>query len=277
MNDEEFLTFMKQSLPQYVVQCFLYAGYDTARVVAQMDTDSGPTNSIDEIESFILKNFPTEKSCYHMSLSSKSYVFTPGHRTRILNFIEDVKKSLFLGKRTKQQPEFICNRKMKSAHCGINKTSSYECSEPSYDLKAITEGVRDRIIKWMRKQTTKDLQELKEHKHYKVNVCLHESECPTVDVLCLVCDTKLRLGQKMDEHSKCIHLISNWTSHIIKCLAKKKSKQENKKQVAISGFFGTKSKDAGFQSTVAEKSTDSCKKEDFQQAPSVQVNQEGQL
>ena len=51
MNDEKFLIFMKQSLPQYVVQCFLYTGYDTARVVAQMNTDSGPANSIDQIES----------------------------------------------------------------------------------------------------------------------------------------------------------------------------------------------------------------------------------
>ena len=34
---------MKQSLPQYVVQCFLYAGYNTARVVTQMNTDNGPS------------------------------------------------------------------------------------------------------------------------------------------------------------------------------------------------------------------------------------------
>ena len=42
---------------------------------------------------------------------------------------------------------------MKSAHCGIDKTSSYEYCEPSYDLKAFMEGVRDRNINWMRKQT----------------------------------------------------------------------------------------------------------------------------
>ena len=277
MNDEEFLAFMKQSLPQYVVQCFLYSGYDTARVVAQMNTDNGPTNSIDQIEAFILQNFPSEESCYHMSLPSKFYVFTPGHRTRILNFIEDVKQSLLLyrpGKHAKQQPTSTCNKKLKTVHCGIDKDSFSECSHHSYDLKEASESVRDRIIKWMRKQT-KDLQELKEHQHYKVNVRLQQSGYLTVDVLCLLCDSTLRLGQKKDEHGKCMHLISNWTNHIVKCLEKKKSKQQHGKQVAISSFFGTKPKDCKL--VVEETSVESFTKEDFQQAPPVQVNQEGQL
>ena len=163
MNDDKFLAFMKQSLPQYVVQCFLYSGYDTARVVGQMNTDAGPANNIDQIEAFILQNFPSEESCYHMSLPSKSYVFTPGHRTRILNFTEDVKQSLLLdrvGKRGKQQSVPICDKKVK---VDIDKTSSSEYIDHSNDLKAISENVRDQIIKWMRKQT-KELQELKEHK-----------------------------------------------------------------------------------------------------------------
>ena len=56
MDDEEFVTFMKLSLPVYVVQCFMHFGYDTACVVAQMNTEKGPNNSIDEIEAFILQN-----------------------------------------------------------------------------------------------------------------------------------------------------------------------------------------------------------------------------
>ena len=57
---------------------------------------------------------------------------------------------------------------------------------------------------------------------------------------------------------------------------KEKSKQGHKKQVAISGFF-TKPKDTDGQLAVATTSTESFTKKDFQQAPSVQVNQEGQF
>ena len=60
MDDEEFVAYMRESLPKYVVQCFLYSGYDTAQVVAQMTTERGPTNTIDEIEAFILQNFPLD-------------------------------------------------------------------------------------------------------------------------------------------------------------------------------------------------------------------------
>ena len=37
-----------------------------------MNTDAGPANSINQIEELILQNFPSEESCYHMSLPSKS-------------------------------------------------------------------------------------------------------------------------------------------------------------------------------------------------------------
>ena len=227
-----------------------------------MNTDAGPANSIDQIEAFILQNFPSEESCYHMSLPSKSYVFTPGHRTRILNFIEDVKQSLLLdrvGKRGKQQSVPICDKKVK---VDIDKTSSSEYIDHSNDLKAISENVRDRIIKWMRKQT-KELQELKEHKHYKVNVRLQQSGFPNVDVLCILCDSVMRLGQKKDEHGKSMHLISNWTNHVVKCLEKKKSKQQHGKQVPISGFFNTKSKGTNSKLAVEENSMKSSTKEDF--------------
>ena len=47
MDDEKFMTLMKSTLPQYVVQRFLFSGFDTPRVVASMITD-GPGNSIDQ-------------------------------------------------------------------------------------------------------------------------------------------------------------------------------------------------------------------------------------
>jgi len=52
MDDEEF-NFMKLSLQDYVVQCFTHSEYDTARVVAQVNIEKGPNNSIDEIGALI--------------------------------------------------------------------------------------------------------------------------------------------------------------------------------------------------------------------------------
>ena len=57
MDDDEFMTLMKKSLPGYAVQCFMYSGYDTARVVAQMNTEEGSNNTINKMEAFILQNF----------------------------------------------------------------------------------------------------------------------------------------------------------------------------------------------------------------------------
>ena len=56
MEDTEFLTLMEQSIPEYAMNCFINAGYDTPNVVAQMKT-VGNCNSLDEIESFILKHY----------------------------------------------------------------------------------------------------------------------------------------------------------------------------------------------------------------------------
>ena len=84
------MTLMKSTLPQYVVQCFLFSGFDTPEVVARMTTD-GPGNSIEQMEQYILKEYPDEQSCYHMSIIKHSHVFTPGHKIRISDFIKDVK------------------------------------------------------------------------------------------------------------------------------------------------------------------------------------------
>ena len=90
MDEEEFMNLLKASLPPYIVQCFIMSGYDSARVVAQMTTN-GPDNSINQMEKFILKEYSDDPSCYHMSKTKSTYVFAPGHRIKIADFINDVK------------------------------------------------------------------------------------------------------------------------------------------------------------------------------------------
>ena len=61
---------VKKSLPDYAIECFMYSGYNTAWVVAQMNTKEGSNNTINKIEAFILQNFPLDEpvECHQMSL-----------------------------------------------------------------------------------------------------------------------------------------------------------------------------------------------------------------
>lgn len=99
--DKELLTSMEKSLPMYAVKCFVYAGYDNIPAITQM-TAEGPQNSLDQIEEFILKYYPSDKSCYpptivgsHNEATSTSttpkFAFLPGHRILLGKFINDIK------------------------------------------------------------------------------------------------------------------------------------------------------------------------------------------
>ena len=50
---KEAVTLMHKNLPEYVVNSFITAGYDTLEVIAELKTDEEPGNSLDEIESYI--------------------------------------------------------------------------------------------------------------------------------------------------------------------------------------------------------------------------------
>ena len=60
MKDEEEITYesrkqvaikiMRTNLPEYVVNCFVAAGFDTLEVIADMDTSGEPGNSLQLIE-----------------------------------------------------------------------------------------------------------------------------------------------------------------------------------------------------------------------------------
>jgi len=73
-----------------------------------------------------------------------------------------------------------------------------------YDLKAIYEDVRNRIVDWIRKQSD-EFHVLTEFKHYKINMRLQPSGYPVVDILCLLknCNAPMRLSVKKDDAHTC--------------------------------------------------------------------------
>ena len=161
MEDSEFLTLMEQSIPKYAMNCFINAGYDTPSVVAQMKT-AGNSNSLDEIESFILQHFSDDNSCFPPTvqgrndasiLKQRKFVFPPGHRIRITDFINSVKSqySAVFGKKRSCSSACSAARKQKCAKTDETATSK-ERSQAKYDLEKIADDVRRRINNWLQKQ-----------------------------------------------------------------------------------------------------------------------------
>lgn len=83
---EDIVLKMKQNLPEYVVNCFLAAGYDTKEEIAKIDN-----NSTDGIESYVNEQFPGQESFIYFGTNACK--IPPGHRKRILTFIHSLKNN----------------------------------------------------------------------------------------------------------------------------------------------------------------------------------------
>ena len=200
------MTLMKSTLLQYVVQCFLFSGFDTPEVVARMTTD-GPGNSIEQMEQYILKEYPDEQSCYHMSIIKHSHVFTPGHKIRISDFIKDVKAKHAPPKRKLKYSDSSnkriqsCNKTsyIISEEINTHATNSHSLNEPRYDLQKISDDIRKRILRWIQQSDLKSdkSHSLTEHKDYMVKVKLNASNKPTVSIHCALCSKEYKLNEKV--------------------------------------------------------------------------------
>ena len=79
------LAMMKDNLPEYIVDSFTEAGFDTLDVISQIDT-----SSVEEIEQFITREFVDVRFKRGFGVNGQ-FKFLPGHRRQINNFITKVK------------------------------------------------------------------------------------------------------------------------------------------------------------------------------------------
>ena len=195
-------------LPEYVINCFLAAGYDSADTIASMEV-SGPRNSIEVIEEFIDKHFRGNGAYYNNSLLAKHpFVFPPGHKVRIASFIAEVKNAIKPS--TKPKREVSCQRQPKRPR--VASHTSEDEAEPS--SMAIVGQVRGSISRWVKSQSNDKLQNIKENEHFEV-VVSKGSNGPTVSVKCNACSKTFGLHKKNSTAAK--YQISNWTRHIKAC------------------------------------------------------------
>lgn len=83
--------------PRYVVNCLLASGFDVEDVIISMDVSDKPGNSIESIENFISEHYTGNEEYYNTHTSAHSlmpFVFPPGHRLRIRNFVLDLRRKL---------------------------------------------------------------------------------------------------------------------------------------------------------------------------------------
>ena len=97
----EAIPVMQAKLPEYIVNGFLAAGYDTLELIADLDE-----GSIQEIEQFISENYPHDPKYLPNTASSclTGLRFPPGHRKRILMFVEETKKTISRGRKRQSRP-----------------------------------------------------------------------------------------------------------------------------------------------------------------------------
>ena len=99
---------MRERLPSYAVNCLLAAGYDAPDAISSMNIVEGPGNSIEVIEKLIDQHFRGHEEYYsHRTLASHPFVFPPGHKIRIGNFVSEVKKLCLPTKHVNVKPQTV--------------------------------------------------------------------------------------------------------------------------------------------------------------------------
>jgi len=193
----EAVTMMRRNLPEYIVNRFVAAGYDTMDIIAEMDVSDKPGNSLQLIEEYIAKEYPNDPQYTRCSMAP-SFKFPPGHRQRIAKFVGDVanhvqaKKIASSHKRRCVEPS--CKAKRMKSSWDTTSSSASELS-PCNQVGMVRE-IRQQIAKWQRSQKNSKLRELKEHHHFTINVKVAEGRNPVALVQCEVCGKKCTLGLK---------------------------------------------------------------------------------
>ena len=77
------------------------------------------------------------------------------------------------------------------------------------------------------------MKELVEHTDYRVSCKLNISSHLEVSIWCGLCNKHFRLNQKEVACGNTVVTISNWTSHIKKCIEQSKKVNEKRKQTTI--------------------------------------------
>ena len=222
---------MKEKLPKDVMDSFIAAGFDTLDVISEIDTSG--EYGLQEIEQFITDEHKEDDRFKSGISVSGRFIFLPGHRQRIVNFItalkqEAAKNKLKWPKQTTNTPVIKTKIKLESNLESTTSDDQTTCIDP--ELQAtVAAKIRQQVSKWQRSQKLIKLRELKEIKDFNVNVEVKGERNLSLSITCNICDSRCLISHKGDHI-----LISNWTRHVSKCFDKTRNTISNSK---INKFF----------------------------------------
>jgi len=228
-KEEEALLALKSELPGYVVESLMTAGYDTLQVISKMNTSKNPGNSLEEVEQYISTECIDDPRFRRGITNHGTFKFLPGHRQRITDFVEKIRKSLDEEEKAKRLSlkRSISNApSFKQKKTKSNTNFADKSTKPDDHLtqaKAVA-VVRQQICKWQRNEKNPHhtkICDLKENEDFEVkSTALDDSSSNKfrVYVYCKLCKKNHTLGFKDGSA-----LLSNYTRHVPKCIEGNKS------------------------------------------------------
>lgn len=177
----ETVARLKAKLPDYIVKCFIVAGFDTLDVISQMDVSNVPGNSIELIEEYVSREHP---ECL------PGTKFPPGHRLRIKNLVEDVRASEVSRRKRRRTLDRKPDLGSDSSGVSLDRNSTSSSSD-SQEQATMVRALRRQVASWQRSQKNTKVRELREYRDFKVTVTLNDrGEC-VPSIFCQMCQKKM--------------------------------------------------------------------------------------
>ena len=190
------------------MKCLLAAGYDAPDVISSMNASEEEESTIMVIEKFIDRHFHGQEDYYsNPILASCLFVFPPGHRVRITNFVLEVKKLCYPTQITKSRK---CRQQCSSSSSyplskSVQSSKGDAMSDLGSSVSKVTKQIRGSISRWVKAQSCN----LKENQHFVVIVSDHQKSGDISAVIrCNARKKDISLHRKNNESP---YLLSNWT------------------------------------------------------------------
>ena len=224
-NEVDVIELMNKRLPSYAVKCLLVAGFDATDAICAMEMGDGPSNSITTIENFINSHFQGNEQYYSNAvLATGPFVFPPGHKIRIANFVAEVHSMLTLVSKKRKHPIPSGTHQNKVPRKGPDLTlpsrdKHTTLQAEAHSISSVKDQVRKSINRWVKEQPPGMLKSLSESQHFVIDVKeTHTHGQLVAAVRCGACKKSIRLQVKeVVTTGTTSYLISNWTRHARSC------------------------------------------------------------
>ena len=216
---------MSLHLPQYIINCFIEAGFDSIHNISAIDD-----NSISEIEKYIDKRKKHLPSCMRSPsdiASEHPFCFPPGHIVTIKKFVEH------LSGKSEHRSSVNSTKPPPSKKGKFKPTPEPKEPEPKEDVSLVTSEIRKKVIKWSRDYDNgeSEFAHIVEGSDFSIKVSRSTTN-PSICEAVITCSCGRSIAVTKKPSGE--RIISNWIKHVKAC--KKKSKRSSN-QISLQSYF----------------------------------------